>query len=981
VDCGGACLNLDVPQPCADAKACIANADCQSVVCTGSQCQAPTCSDSVKNGNETDIDCGGSCSTLCAPGKTCSSGSDCATAMCTGATAGICMESTCIDGEQNGQESSIDCGGFCQKCPDNDVCQAHSDCQSGKCASSDDTCSPASCDDAVKNGDEVGIDCGGSGCDSGCAVGHICSANEDCESTLCYNGQCLDTLCSDFIVDDATPTFETDVMFDCSEGKACGSCGGACFPCAASFKCSSGPDCQSKVCSADGLCSAASCTDGVMNGAETLTDCGGGCPCATGLPCSDGAHCLSSLCVDGVCAAPTCSDGIQNRQESDADCGDSICGLCSAGKTCSSGLNCVDKVCSGALCQSPSCNDGVLNGNELDTDCGSAAGCGKCAPLQRCDADADCTSAHCLSSVCMVPACDDGRLNGGESDLDCGGPCNTKCTLDQQCRTSSDCGTGHECRVEHGPQSNATCQVQTQEEHVSVYAISEQIQSRAQSGALAQGLGMTVSAIESYAKAATPTIASVATNSSFNALHIDSASAGVKGYAIVFTADGSWPACPAGKAMPGPQVGATFHRELGFMINTTMRINAVACGEELAQGESASRTFTVAGTPPAPPPVHKPEPTPAPAALPAYVPPTGAPTTITGETSPPSEATGAGGTGAGGTATPTVSPNNSPNNSSQSPTASSPTASFPPASSPAGSTATVAKSVITHRVGMSISAAEWPALQASFETGYGLSIGVVNEATHKFVAGATVESSLARRAITASFTATLDPTSIDVDSAKSSADTMTASTLVGHAQAAAQKANLDLDIPPASALVVQPPVLTTAAAPAPPVPGSGDEDTIQLLYFIAGGGGVAVLLLLCCGCVVWLRLRSDPGSDTDEPEGKERRNSVVTVKMEDEPEVVAGVGCLGTPSGAMGVVGVVHDEEAPTPQQVEQKRAASKVAQSMLQKARQNRAARSRDEGISGWASSSAQEKKPRTQLKWAADAAAAKAAQSKTKR
>ena len=33
--------------------------DCQSGVCTGGICQAPTCNDGVRNGSETDVDCGG----------------------------------------------------------------------------------------------------------------------------------------------------------------------------------------------------------------------------------------------------------------------------------------------------------------------------------------------------------------------------------------------------------------------------------------------------------------------------------------------------------------------------------------------------------------------------------------------------------------------------------------------------------------------------------------------------------------------------------------------------------------------------------------------------------------------------------------------------------------------------------------------------------------------------------------------------------
>jgi hypothetical protein len=40
---------------------------------------------------------------------------------------------TCSDGIQNGDESDVDCGGFCSPCPLNKVCRAHSDCASVHC--------------------------------------------------------------------------------------------------------------------------------------------------------------------------------------------------------------------------------------------------------------------------------------------------------------------------------------------------------------------------------------------------------------------------------------------------------------------------------------------------------------------------------------------------------------------------------------------------------------------------------------------------------------------------------------------------------------------------------------------------------------------------------------------------------------------------------------------------------------------------------
>ena len=51
--------------------------------------QASICADGVKNGGETDVDCGGICP-RCATGKTCASRSDCASARCANGTCQTC---------------------------------------------------------------------------------------------------------------------------------------------------------------------------------------------------------------------------------------------------------------------------------------------------------------------------------------------------------------------------------------------------------------------------------------------------------------------------------------------------------------------------------------------------------------------------------------------------------------------------------------------------------------------------------------------------------------------------------------------------------------------------------------------------------------------------------------------------------------------------------------------------------------------------
>jgi hypothetical protein len=58
------------------------------------------------------------------------------------------------------------------------------------------------------------------------------------------------------------------------------------------------------LCDGAGACVPASCHDGLQNGNETGTDCGGGtCPaCAAGQSCSVNSDCLTGVCSGGACA-------------------------------------------------------------------------------------------------------------------------------------------------------------------------------------------------------------------------------------------------------------------------------------------------------------------------------------------------------------------------------------------------------------------------------------------------------------------------------------------------------------------------------------------------------------------------------------------------------------------------------------------------------------------------------------------------------
>src|SRR5262245_38849212 len=66
------------------------------------------CGDLVKNGDESDTDCGGPDCTGCTQSRLCKEARDCVTRSCSG---GVCQAPTCGDGVANGTETGRDCGG------------------------------------------------------------------------------------------------------------------------------------------------------------------------------------------------------------------------------------------------------------------------------------------------------------------------------------------------------------------------------------------------------------------------------------------------------------------------------------------------------------------------------------------------------------------------------------------------------------------------------------------------------------------------------------------------------------------------------------------------------------------------------------------------------------------------------------------------------------------------------------------------------
>ena len=148
----------------------------------------PTCADTLRNGDETGVDCGGPTCAACGAGGGCVTGSDCQSGLCTN---GVCESPTCSGGVKDGTETGIDCGGpACPDCPPGQGCNTGADCTSGVCGT------------AL---------CGGT-CVGGTTVGKACLQNTDCSGAgaTCNTG---------------FPGYNTK----CTQAGPCGT-GGTCVP-------------------------------------------------------------------------------------------------------------------------------------------------------------------------------------------------------------------------------------------------------------------------------------------------------------------------------------------------------------------------------------------------------------------------------------------------------------------------------------------------------------------------------------------------------------------------------------------------------------------------------------------------------------------------------------------------------------------------------------------------------------------------------
>ncbi|MCB9603514.1 MAG: immune inhibitor A [Sandaracinus sp.] len=123
VDCGGGECG-----PCMSGEGCMSDADCTDSTCIESYCRSTSCTNGTMDGGEVGVDCGGECPG-CDDGASCTVPADCLSNRC---EAGTCT--SCSDRMRNGDETDVDCGGSeCGPCSGGLMCSTGDDCFAGTC--------------------------------------------------------------------------------------------------------------------------------------------------------------------------------------------------------------------------------------------------------------------------------------------------------------------------------------------------------------------------------------------------------------------------------------------------------------------------------------------------------------------------------------------------------------------------------------------------------------------------------------------------------------------------------------------------------------------------------------------------------------------------------------------------------------------------------------------------------------------------------
>jgi formylglycine-generating enzyme required for sulfatase activity len=269
---------------------------------------------------------------FCTVDADCSGGALCVAEVCT---------ATCSDGVKNGDETDLDCGGIlCGVCENGDACaEGARDCRSGSCV--DGRC--VTCE-----GPWTGPTCETPTCTPACANGGLCTAPDTCTCTEDWSGPaCAAPVCSASCQNGGTCT----ALDTCACATNTGWSGPTCETCATGWSgpdCETAicpTPCQNGgSCTAPDTCNCAAGTGWSGATCEACRPGWTGSACDSCAPGWSGLDCAVPICHvacenGGTCSAPdtcTCDSGWEG-----AGCGTPVCATpCQNGGTCSAPNTC-----------------------------------------------------------------------------------------------------------------------------------------------------------------------------------------------------------------------------------------------------------------------------------------------------------------------------------------------------------------------------------------------------------------------------------------------------------------------------------------------------------------------------------------------------------------------------------------------------------------------------------------------------------------
>ena len=402
----------------------------------GGDVAAPTCSDHIKNSDETDIDCGGHCG-KCGADKTCLIGGDCTFAICRADhTCGACGV-------------AADCPGAESECQ-------HRSCTAGVCGIARDPMG------TVLTLQTTG-DCKSRQC---AADGTVASANDNTDLPDDRN-PCT----NDFCMVGVPSHTNLPLNSTCGGLNKCNATG-QCVGCVVANDCP-GTDtvCQTRACSSQGVCSVTFRTAGTALADPTAGDC-------KGLEC-DGAgntravNNNADLPVDNnPCTTDECTAGTPSHRPVAASttCGTALvcdganrCVQCLSASTCTgTDTECHTRTCINGTCGISNTTGGTPTVAQVARDCKriECTGTGTTFTVPDItDLPVDnlpCTSDLCNGGTPSNPAVTAGTNCGGTSVCDGLGACVACLTAatcpgtDTECHTRT-CSAAHLCGFNNAP--------------------------------------------------------------------------------------------------------------------------------------------------------------------------------------------------------------------------------------------------------------------------------------------------------------------------------------------------------------------------------------------------------------------------------------------------------------------------------------------------------------------------------------------------